>query len=77
MLTPFSVILRIAEAFDSHQRSCFGISHDIVDLAYGPIVRVRPTSVAELRAGSPRWPHRGTLAAATDECLGGSEVQPA
>src|SRR6266545_3246892 len=38
---------------------------------------VRLTSVAELRAGSPRRPPRGTLAAATDECLGGSEMQPA
>jgi hypothetical protein len=31
----------------------------------------------ELRAGSTRRAHRGTLAAATDKCLGGSEVQPA
>src|SRR6266498_256120 len=35
------------------------------------------TSVAELRAGSPRRPYRGALAAASDECLGGSEVRPA
>ena len=33
---------------------------------------VRPTSVAELRAGSPRRPHRGTLAAATDEASEGA-----
>jgi hypothetical protein len=39
--------------------------------------RVCPTPVAELRAGPTRRPHCGTLAAATDECLGGSEVQPA
>ncbi len=33
------------------------------------------TPVAELRAGTPRRPHRGAAAAATDECLGGSEVR--
>src|SRR5207248_5030194 len=38
---------------------------------------VCPPSVAELRAGSPCRPPRGTLAAATDECFGGSEVRPA
>jgi hypothetical protein len=35
------------------------------------------TPVAELRAGPACRPHRGTLVAATDECLGGSDVQPA
>jgi hypothetical protein len=30
---------------------------------------IRLTSVPELRAGSTRRPPRGTLAAATDECL--------
>jgi len=38
---------------------------------------VRLTSVAELRAGFSRRPPSGTLAAATDECLDGSDVQPA
>ena len=39
--------------------------------------RFHRTSVAELRAGTARRPPRGTLAAATAECLGGSEMQPA
>ncbi len=39
--------------------------------------RFHRTPVAELRAGTPRRPHRGAAAAATDECLGGSEMQPA
>jgi hypothetical protein len=38
---------------------------------------VHLTPVPELHAGSTGRAHRGTLAAATDECLGGSEVQPA
>jgi hypothetical protein len=42
-----------------------------------PLRMDRLTSVAELRAGSPRRPPRGMTAAATEECLGGSEVQPA
>jgi hypothetical protein len=35
------------------------------------------TSDPELRAGFARRAHRGTLAAATDDRFGGSEVQPA
>jgi hypothetical protein len=37
----------------------------------------RANAHAELRAGSPRRPYRGALAAATDESLGGSEMRPA
>src|SRR6266498_2941526 len=33
------------------------------------------TPAAELRAGTPRRPHRGAAAAATDGCPGGSEVR--
>src|SRR5437879_13715243 len=40
-----------------------------------PTCGIRLTSVAELRAGTPRRPHRGAAAAATDECFGGSEVR--
>src|SRR5437773_1556190 len=32
--------------------------------------------VAEPRAAPQRRPHRGTVAAATDECLGRSDVRP-
>jgi hypothetical protein len=45
--------------------------------AKSPTGPVRLTSVAELRAGTPRRPYRGALAAATEKCLGGSEVRPA
>jgi len=50
--------------------------------ASGDAFFVRNTSVRltfdpELRAGTACRPHRGTAAAATDECLGGSEVRPA
>jgi hypothetical protein len=44
---------------------------------FGRFANLGLTSVAELRAGQPCRPPRGTLAAATDECLGGSEMQPA
>src|SRR6266545_4925843 len=39
--------------------------------------RFHRTPLAELRAGHQCRPYCGALAAATDECLGGSEVRPA